>query len=60
MPKVDWVTLKMIENAVQMYEQAVDESPLKPGPKYDYKKYVRRFVRWLNDEYEPGETKRAE
>ncbi len=44
-----------VERAFKEYEAEVDASNLSDISKHNYKRYVRQFVRWLNNDFTPGE-----
>ena len=56
MPKVSSLTLKEVQEALRRYEETVEESPLRLSSKNTYLLHARQFVRWLADDFEPGET----
>ena len=58
MPKVDRETLRKIEVAFERYKAELQESDLKYATVTTYLLDAERFIRWLNDQYEPGEKLR--
>ena len=54
MPKVRPETLREVEQALQRYTDAVEQSEISVTTKAGYIINARRFVHWLNDDYEPG------
>ena len=58
MPKVSHEVLAAVENAVKQYEQEVKSTALAQLSKATYLLHARHFVRWLDDDFEPGATLR--
>ena len=56
MAKVSLEALREVQEALRQYEQTVEASPLRLSSKNTYLLHARQFVRWLGDEFEPGET----
>ena len=56
MPKVSSLTLQEVQEALRRYEETVEASPLRLSSKNTYLLHARQFVRWLADDFEPGET----
>lgn len=56
MPKVSSLSLEEVREALRRYEQTIEASPLRLSSKNTYLLHARQFVRWLADEFEPGET----
>ena len=56
MPKVSLMTLQEVQEAFRRYEQTVEVSPLRLSAKNTYLLHARQFVRWLDDDFEPGAT----
>ena len=54
MPKVDRNTLRQIEAAFERFKVQLKQSDLEPGVITTYIYDVGRFIRWLDDRYEPG------
>ena len=59
MPKVTPSTMKEVEAALERYIAEVEAAPLKPATVRTYCHHARSFVRWLNDQFEPGATVRS-
>lgn len=58
--KVSKETLREIEQALMQYEDRVNGDPdLQAYAKKTYLLHARNFVRWLADDFEPGETLRT-
>jgi hypothetical protein len=55
MPKVSRDALREIELAFKQYEAGVAVTKLMPPTKKTYLGHSRHFVRWLKDEFTPGE-----
>jgi hypothetical protein len=45
-----------IRDALDRYEQAVSETDCTDSTKQTYILHAQHFVRWLNDDFEPGRT----
>ena len=58
MPKVDRETLGKIEAAFEHYKSELQKSDLKYATVATYLLDAEQFIRWLNDQYEPGEKLR--
>ena len=56
MPKLSLRSLEEVQEALRQYEQTVEASPLRLSSKNTYLLHARQFVRWLADDFEPGET----
>ena len=56
MPKVSSEVLKAVRDALERYEAEVTDTPLTPSAKKTYILHAEHFVRWLNDDFEPGAT----
>ena len=56
MPKVNAETLKRVQDALEKYEMEVSDAPLSPNSKKTYILHARNFVRWLDDDFEPGSS----
>ena len=55
MPKVGDDALREVTIALRQWEYDVTESDgLKQSSKQTYIDYAREFVRWLNDDFQPG------
>ena len=58
MPKVTPFIQSVVERAFERYETDVEASELKPASKLMRINQAEYFVRWLKDDYEPGESLR--
>jgi hypothetical protein len=47
--------LHEVELALESYEVEVERSALLPSAKQTYLVHARHFVRWLNDDFDPGD-----
>ena len=56
MPKLDPATMRKVERAAERYLREIDESFMTENSKETYRSHVENFVRWLNDDFEPGGT----
>jgi len=56
MPKADRETLRKIQSAFDRYKTEVKESNLKQSTMEPYIRYASYFLRWLDDDYRPGEN----
>ena len=56
MPKVSPEILKAVKDALDSYEKEVERTPLTASAKNTYLLHARNFVRWLDDDFEPGAT----
>jgi hypothetical protein len=54
MPKVRPETLREVQQAFQRYTDTVEQSGLSVGSRANYLIHARAFIRWLNDDFEPG------
>lgn len=54
MPKVSPECLKEVNRALSRYLAEVDDTRLAPTSKQTYLTHAENFVRWLEDEFEPG------
>ncbi len=54
MTKVNREFLEDLRAAFELYCEAVDKTNLSRNTKRAYLSDVRRFVRWLEDDFEPG------
>ena len=54
MSKVSQEVLRIVQAALQRYCDEVDASPMTDNSKDTYKLYPDQFVRWLDDDFEPG------
>ena len=58
MPKADRETLRKIQSAFECYKTEVKESNLRQSTTEPYIRYASYFLRWLDDDYTPGERVR--
>ena len=58
MPKVNAEVLKAVQAAFQRYESEVLDANLKDTSKDTYINRARYFVRWLDDDFDPGSNLR--
>lgn len=56
MPKVTSEVLKAVRDALERYEAEISVTPMTPSTKKTYLLHAGTFVRWLNDDFEPGAT----
>ena len=56
MPKIDPTTLAEVREAFEQYKEACETSKLRPKAVETYTRYVDMFIRWLDDQFEPGAT----
>ena len=54
MAKVSPEALREVQAAFEQYSKEVDESNLVPTSKPTYRDHAWQFVRWLDDDFEPG------
>lgn len=54
MAKVSIEVLNAVQDALERYETEVEDSPLRRSAKDTYVLHARHFVRWLEDDFEPG------
>ena len=54
MPKISPEALNEVQKALGRYVQEVEKAPLYPSTKRTYIRHARTFVRWLDDDFEPG------
>ena len=54
MPKVSQDALNQVKNALEQYEREVNGTPMANNTKNTYLLHSRNFVRWLNDDFQPG------
>jgi hypothetical protein len=55
MPKVSRQALREVQRALEEYEAEVKATNLAEDSKQTYLGHTRHFVRWLNDDFTPGE-----
>lgn len=56
--KTDSVHLKEINRLLADYLAEIEKSDLKPLSAQVYQVQSKNFVRWINDEFSPGEVKK--
>lgn len=56
MPKVSSEVLKAVQDALERYEVEISGTPMTPSTKRTYILHAGNFVRWLDDDFEPGST----
>ena len=56
MPKISGDALRQVKEALDRYEKEVGATSLAPSSKKTYLLHAWHFVRWLNDDFEPGGT----
>ena len=56
MPKVTSEVFKAVQDALERYEAEISGTPMTPSTKKTYILHAEHFVRWLNDDFEPGAT----
>lgn len=56
MPKVSLISLQEVQEALDRYRSVVEQSELRPLSKQTYLLHADQFVRWLADDFIPGET----
>ena len=54
MPKIDREALQQVQAALHRYQEEVAATRLRPSSKWTYLQHAEHFVRWLNDDFEPG------
>ena len=54
MPKLDRSCLQRVQEALERYRQEVESTELQPTTKKTYLTHAENFVRWLDDDFEPG------
>lgn len=60
MPKISRDALRQVQDALEQYEDEVDDSLLKRSTKHTYILHAQNFVRWLDDDFEPGTMVRSD
>jgi hypothetical protein len=55
MAKISKSAIAEIEQALRNYETVCDENLSTPNSRKTYYDYASRFVRWLKDDFTPGE-----
>ena len=56
MPKVSPAALKEVQDALEQYRKEVAATLMTPSTKDTYLLHSTNFVRWLDDDFEPGAT----
>ena len=56
MPEISPEALKTVQEALERYVLEVESSNCRPSSKWTYILHARHFVRWLDDDFEPGGT----
>ena len=54
MPKISNSCLKLVKDALEQYGQEVEAAELQKSTKRTYLRHAETFVRWLDDDFEPG------
>ena len=54
MPKISQDCLAQVLGALERYKKEVNAAPIAGNTKNTYILHSNNFVRWLNDEFEPG------
>ena len=58
MPKIDGESLSQVQATLENYEEAVNATLMTEQSKKTYLLHAKNFVRWLDDDFEPGATLR--
>ena len=58
MPNIRSEALAEVKRAFAQYEDDVKNALLSPDSKRTYVRHARTFVRWLDDDFEPGSKNR--
>lgn len=53
--KISQQSLKEVRQAVEVYREEVNSAPLASATRWTYLCHADTFVRWLKDEFLPGE-----
>ena len=56
MPIINDEALRLVKNALDQYETEVESTNCTEKTKRTYILHARNFVRWLDDNFEPGST----
>ena len=56
MPKINAEALTAVKGALSKYEDEINGTNLSPKSKETYIRRANNFVRWLEDDFEPGGT----
>ena len=59
MPKLDLDAMRQVQGALEHYEEEVAATEMTVESKRTYLLHANQFVRWLNDDFEPGATLRG-
>ena len=59
MAKVRRATLEEVKIVFEEYKKAVGATGMTSTSKYTYTLHVDHFIRWLDDDFEPGEESSA-
>ena len=54
MPIINDKALRLVKDALDQYETAVESTNCTEKTKRTYILHARNFVRWLNDDFDPG------
>ena len=54
MPQVPPEVLRAVQVALELYVEVVEASDMTGSSKQTYIGHARQFVRWLDDDFEPG------
>ena len=54
MPIINDEALRLVKDALDQYETAVESTNCTEMTKRTYILHARNFVRWLNDDFDPG------
>ena len=54
MAKVSQEVMEAVQSALRRYEQEVEATGLTEQSKTTYLLHARQFVRWLDDDFDPG------
>ena len=53
--KISQSALREVENALEEFRIALDNSDLSDSSKRSYYRRANRFIRWIEGDYEPGQ-----
>lgn len=54
MSKISREALQQVQAALDRYRDEVEATLLRPSSKWTYIQHAEHFVRWLNNDFEPG------
>ena len=54
MPKISNSCLKQVKDALEQYGQEIEATELQESTKRTYLLHAKNFVRWLDNDFEPG------